>query len=146
VCDVKEGSVLSSSVDGSCRLFGQQRGRGMMLTPFFECLFVYNPLSPSLFPPINLPFASTGGMGSGGMGGVGAGDSPPAPLWITAMAISRVGPCFCYIADSLGNIDILRRGDIASATGLSSSLHRFDRWEKHHALGSYCSISNLRII
>ena len=38
--DGSDGSVLSCSEDGSVRMWCPQRGRNMMLHPFFECTFV----------------------------------------------------------------------------------------------------------
>ncbi len=107
IVDGNDGTILSCSEDGSLRVWSPQRGRAMMLSPFFECTF-------------SLSFGRD--------------------VWLTALSISSAGMWVCYVADSDGNIEVLKKGAeenivekaVATFTG---SLTTFCRWEKVHLLG-----------
>jgi WD40 repeat protein len=107
IVDGRDGTVLSTSEDGSLRVWMPQRGRAMMLNPFFECSFILN---------LN------------------------RDVWLSALAISNSGLWICYVADSQGGIEVLKKGSdhnevergvVAFSGGLTSHC----RWERVHALG-----------
>lgn len=107
IIDGKDGTVLSTSEDGTLRVWSPQRGRNIMLYPFFECTFI-------------LSFGKD--------------------VWLTSIAISSSGPWICYVADSNGNIDVLKKGAIDNSVEshmkkFMKQLTKYCRWEKVHNLG-----------
>jgi len=111
VADGKDGTLVSCAVDGSLKIWTLQRGRTLMLNPFFECTF-----------------SLTGKKDTNGAS------------WLNAMTVNSVGIWSCYLGDMNGNIEVYKKGSelndvdphVAPFTG---QLTKYTRWEHVHRLG-----------
>jgi len=113
VQDGGDGTLVSCAVDGGLRVWTLQRGRTLMLHPFFECTF-------SLVGNKDISNMSSG--------------------WLNAMCVNIIGVWSCFVGDMGGSIEVYKKGNegnevdgyVASFTG---QLTKFARWERVHRLG-----------
>ena len=59
-------------------------------------------------------------------------------VWLTKMALSHLGPWQVYVADSEGNIHLLRKNNNNNSINNKNdtlSLMKYTKWEKVHNLG-----------
>ena len=103
MCDGHDGSVLTVSIDGVLKVWVAQRGRGMMLNPFFECTFHLN------------------------VAGSSRGADP------SSLAVGDCGAWSAFVGDSSGTISVYRKRNIDTSNMedcTASSEYPLFRWKR----------------
>lgn len=118
LADGADGSIISICIDGQLKVWAPQRGRSMMLNPYFECTF-------------SLYLLDSRGDG-----------------WISAIDIASYGNWGIYVGNSVGSISLYRKTNVDTSdmedhvASSSSPLARHRQWDNIHALG----VSYIRVV
>ena len=115
IADGHDGSVVSICIDGMVRVWAPQKGRHMMLNPFFVCTF---------------HLCALDGPKHGGR-----------ESWISALALNTYGSWSAFVGESDGSISVFRKSNV-DTTDMedhvacpASPLVRKKRWERVHSIG-----------
>lgn len=125
--DGQDGTILSSSVDGTIRVWSPQIGRHLMSSPFFENILTFRTQQPL--------------------------NGTVTPTWFTCLVVDSTRIWNCFAADMNGGVEIYRKAlneslPLVSSTA-TTSISRFRRLPAVHDLGiitlAYMSLTNFLI-
>ena len=111
IADGHDGTIITICEDGYMRMWSPQRGRSMMLHPFFECTYHVCVLKLRV------------------------------EGWLAALAVNPTGTWSCYLGENDGSVSIYRKPvrDLNLSheeNGIhQSQLKRHGRWDSVHKLG-----------